>query len=273
MRAVVLAAEQGEDLEPLTADVPVSMVPVLDRPVLEHTVGLLHRQGVRDIVAVVGYNSRVVTRYFGDGLRYQIASQPLPRGDGPLLVLSASVLTDLDVREVLDVHRAHGAPATAGPDGALYVLDAEAADGVTPLELRERFANAVASEVDDYWLPLRTPADLRRGVFDLLVGELELPVGGVQLDTGLTLGEGTALDDIAMIEPPVWIGSQVQIGEHVRLQGPLVVGDGATIGDGTLLRDSVVMPGATLPRETILIGAIAGHARVADSLYLRYDLA
>jgi len=49
-----------------------------------------------------------------------------------------------------------------------------------------------------------------------------------------------------MIEPPVWIGVDVQIGDHARLQGPLVIGDGATIGDGAQLRGSVILPGSTV---------------------------
>ena len=98
---------------------------------------------------------------------------------------------------------------------------------------------------------------------------LELPVDGTVLDEGLTLGEGSSLDGVAMVEPPVWIGADVEIGVHARLQGPLVVGDGATIGDGAQLRASVIFPGSSVPRETILIGAIAGHTGIVASLKRR----
>jgi NDP-sugar pyrophosphorylase family protein len=111
-----------------------------------------------------------------------------------------------------------------------------------------------------------SPRGLRRAAFDLLAGRLELPVGGEPIDEGLTLGDGTSLDGIAMIEPPVWMGTDVQLGEHVHLEGPLVIGDGATIGDGAQLRASVLLPGTEVPRETVLIEAIAGHARLADEL-------
>ena len=115
-------------------------------------------------------------------------------------------------------------------------------------------------------MDVRSPRGLRRAAFDLLAGRLELPVTGEMIDEGLTLGEGTSLDGIAMIEPPVWMGVDVQLGEHVHLEGPLVIGDGATIGDGAQIRASVVLPGSEVPRETVLIEAIAGHARLADSL-------
>jgi len=64
-------------------------------------------------------------------------------------------------------------------------------------------------------------------------------------------------------------GAGVEIGEHARLQGPLVIGDGAAIGDGAQLRASVIFPGSAVPRETILIGAIAGHTGIVASLKRR----
>ena len=103
----------------------------------------------------------------------------------------------------------------------------------------------------------------------MIEGRLNLPVDGEELDEGLTLGEGSSLDGVAMVEPPVWIGADVEIGEHAGLQGPLVIGDGAAIGDGAQLRASVIFPGSTVPRETILIGAIAGHAGIVASLKRR----
>ena len=45
MKAMVLAAGLGTRLKPITFEVPKPMVPVLDRPVMAHIVGLLERQG------------------------------------------------------------------------------------------------------------------------------------------------------------------------------------------------------------------------------------
>src|SRR3954447_15737189 len=53
MHAVLLAADRGEELRPLTSEIPDAMVPVLDRPVLAHTVDLLRRQGVEELVAAL----------------------------------------------------------------------------------------------------------------------------------------------------------------------------------------------------------------------------
>jgi mannose-1-phosphate guanylyltransferase len=52
----------------------------------------------------------------------------------------------------------------------------------------------------------------------------------------------------------------------VRLMGPVAIGDGAVIGDGAQLRESIVFPGTELSAGSILIGAIAGHSGILQSL-------
>ena len=51
MRAMVLAAGLGTRLRPITFDMPKPMVPVLNRPVMEHSVRLLVRHGFSEAIA------------------------------------------------------------------------------------------------------------------------------------------------------------------------------------------------------------------------------
>jgi NDP-sugar pyrophosphorylase family protein len=318
MRAVLVAGGSGAGLSPLTGEIPAAMVPVLDRPLLGHTIDLLWRQGIDEIAVALGKHGDVVARHFGPALDYRRDDRPLGAagavascreliGEQPFLAVSGEALTDLDVGRLVERHRAAGALATlcvkrvddpigqalvgVGEGGrvtSLAAVDSDLAfcgmlvaepsvlDGVAAgarVEwadvlgaLLERGAPLAAHVLDEYWLDLGTPDRLRRGTFDLIIGRLSLPVEGDEIDDGLTLGEGSSLDGIALVEPPVWIGADVQIGEHARLQGPLAIGDGATIGDGAQLRASVILPGCTVPRETILIDAVAGHARIAHTL-------
>ena len=121
-------------------------------------------------------------------------------------------------------------------------------------------------ELDEYWNDVGSLQELREGTFDVLRGAVDLEVAGEQLEDGLTVGEGSTLDGVAMAEPPVWIGRDVRLGADVRLQGPLVIGDNAQIGAGAALRDCVVLPGTRVEPDTILIGAIAGNTDIAGSL-------
>lgn len=86
MYAIVLAGGKGERLRPLTGDRPKSMVPLLEKPILEHQVEWLRESGVTDIVVACGYLHQVIEEYFGDGsrwgvrMRYSVEEEPLGRG-------------------------------------------------------------------------------------------------------------------------------------------------------------------------------------------------
>lgn len=124
-------------------------------------------------------------------------------------------------------------------------------------------------EIRDYWNDVGSLAELRQGTFDALRGELNLQVAGREIRTGVTLaGEQTLPDDLE-IDGQAWIGQDVHIGAGVRLMGPIVLGDGVSVGDGAQLRESIVFPGTDVAPGAIMIGAIAGHAGILQSLRAR----
>jgi mannose-1-phosphate guanylyltransferase len=121
-------------------------------------------------------------------------------------------------------------------------------------------------EVREYWNDIGSLGELRKGTFDALRGELQLHVEGQELRPGITVADGSPLPEDLEIEAPAWIGRDVRIGKGVRLMCPIVVGDGAIIGDGAQLRGSIIFPGTEIAPESMLIGAIAGHAGILESL-------
>jgi mannose-1-phosphate guanylyltransferase/mannose-1-phosphate guanylyltransferase/phosphomannomutase len=125
-------------------------------------------------------------------------------------------------------------------------------------------------EIEQYWNDVGSLDELRQGTFDALEGRLHIEVEGDELDAGLVVGDGSDIDGVLLAEPPVWIGRDVSVGSDVRLQGPVVLGDGVRIGKGAAMRDSVVLPGTEIPPGAIVIGAIAGHAGIVQSLRRRY---
>jgi mannose-1-phosphate guanylyltransferase len=123
---------------------------------------------------------------------------------------------------------------------------------------------------EEYWNDVGSLDELRSGTFDALTGALELNVEGEEVEVGLRLGGGSSLAGVALMEPPIWVGRDVEIGENVRLQGPLAIGDGSRIGAGAALKESVILPGTEIPEETILIGAIAGATGLTARLRPRH---
>jgi mannose-1-phosphate guanylyltransferase/mannose-1-phosphate guanylyltransferase/phosphomannomutase len=121
-------------------------------------------------------------------------------------------------------------------------------------------------EVREYWNDVGSLGELRQGTFDALRGELRLEVEGEEVAPGVVVSGGRPLPEDAEVEGPVWIGRDVEIGSGVRLMGPVVLGDGATVGDRAQLRETIVFPGTDIADESILIGAISGHAGILESL-------
>jgi mannose-1-phosphate guanylyltransferase/mannose-1-phosphate guanylyltransferase/phosphomannomutase len=121
-------------------------------------------------------------------------------------------------------------------------------------------------EVREYWNDVGSLGELRQGTFDALQGELRLQVEGEEVAPGVIVAGESTVPESAEVEGPVWIGHDVQVGEEVRLMGPMVLGDGARIGERAQLRSSIVFPGTTVAPGAIMIGAIAGHAGILESL-------
>lgn len=70
MQAVILAAGEGRRLRPFTVSEPKVMLPVGNRPILEHVVDAVVSAGVRSITLVVGYKKETIVSRFGNGKRY-----------------------------------------------------------------------------------------------------------------------------------------------------------------------------------------------------------
>ncbi len=128
MKAVIMAGGEGTRLRPLTSNQPKPMLPLVNRPMMEHIVGLLARHGFDDIVVTVAFLANQIRNYFGDGsdfgvrLRYATDESPLGTAgsvrnasaelDDTFLVISGDVLTDIDLAAVVDRHREAGAFAS-----------------------------------------------------------------------------------------------------------------------------------------------------------------
>ena len=123
MRTMVLAAGLGTRLRPLTYEITKPMVPVLDRPVMEHILDLLDRHGFNDVIANLHYFPDTIREFFGDRISYAFEEELLGTaggvracasffGDEPFLVISGDALTDIDLTAFAARHRASGGVAT-----------------------------------------------------------------------------------------------------------------------------------------------------------------
>lgn len=129
MKAVIMAGGYGTRLRPLTVKLPKPMIPIANRPMLEHIVLLLKSHGFDDIIMLTYFFPEAIEEHFGDGSRFgvRITYRQDPRGglgtagavgsardllDSPFLVISGDVITDFDLTEAMDFHRGRKDPAT-----------------------------------------------------------------------------------------------------------------------------------------------------------------
>lgn len=124
-----MAGGFGTRLKPLTINRPKPMVPVANRPMMEHIVELLKAHGVTDLVSILYFQPDHITSYFGDGRDFGVRMQYVTAeadygtagavrnaahllGDERVLVISGDVLTDFDLTEAVHAHEQRGAEAT-----------------------------------------------------------------------------------------------------------------------------------------------------------------
>lgn len=72
MKAVILAAGEGQRLRPLTYTRPKHMIPIGGKPILEHIINALGTLDLEEILIVVNYKAEVIERYFGGGSRFGV---------------------------------------------------------------------------------------------------------------------------------------------------------------------------------------------------------
>jgi mannose-1-phosphate guanylyltransferase / phosphomannomutase len=126
-----MAGGEGTRLRPMTANQPKPLLPVVNRPIMEHVLRLLKKHRFEETVVTVQFLAALVRNYFGDGeeigMSLQYATEEMPLGtagsvknaedalrDDAFLVISGDALTDMDLSEMCRFHKENGALVTVG---------------------------------------------------------------------------------------------------------------------------------------------------------------
>ncbi len=129
LKGVIMAGGFGTRLRPLTSKIPKPMVPIMNKPMIEHIVHLLVKHGIKDIVVLVFYHPNVIRNFLKDGSQFGASIQymkaeadygtagsvrnayDLFRGSRTL-VISGDVLTDCDLTAAVKFHETKKSKAT-----------------------------------------------------------------------------------------------------------------------------------------------------------------
>ena len=121
MKAVILAGGLGTRLKPYTNSLPKPMLPLGEKPILEHLIEWVRKNGVKEIVLCVSYLRKKIEDYFGDGekfgvkIEYAISKKPLATAgqlktaekfiDGTFVCLYGDSIYNFSLRSMIAQHK------------------------------------------------------------------------------------------------------------------------------------------------------------------------
>lgn len=129
MKAVIMAGGKGTRLRPICESEPKPMTRLLGRPLLEHIIELLRRNGFKELCITLAHQPKCIMDYFGSGERfgvsieYRVEDTPLGTAGGvaacadfvgneDFLVISGDAACDFDLLRLAREHKAHGGLVT-----------------------------------------------------------------------------------------------------------------------------------------------------------------
>lgn len=123
--AVLMAGGKGQRLRPLTEKLPKPMLPIGNKPIIEHNIDRLLKYGIQNIRISVNYLGHMLQDYFGDGAarsaRIEYIREDKPLGtvgavaqvrewkSDHILVMNSDLLTDIDYSDFFDTYSSDGA--------------------------------------------------------------------------------------------------------------------------------------------------------------------
>jgi UDP-N-acetylglucosamine diphosphorylase/glucosamine-1-phosphate N-acetyltransferase len=268
MECVVLAAGEGKRMRPLTAKRPKVMLPLANRPMMEHLVCAARDTGITDFVFVVGYGEREIRNYFGDGtglgidIRYAPQRQQHGTGDavrsardlvsGPFLLLNGDmILKNTDIAALCRCKiPSVGISTTDHPKdyGTVMVEN----DLVISLEEKSKnpksnlinagaylFSPDIFDAVDRVRVSSRGEFELTDALFEFIAKK---ELSAYRLSYWMDVGNPwDMLDANNTLLSTLPSGSKGIVEDGVSLNGIVVVGEGSVVKSGTCIEGPCII--------------------------------
>ncbi len=283
MKAVVLVGGFGTRLRPLTSTTPKQMLPVIDRPMLEHVIAGLARHGVDEVVLSLGYREDVFREAYPDGecagvaLKYAVEPEPLDTAgavrfaaeaagiDETFIVVNGDVFTDLDVSSVWRRHHEVGAEGTI----ALTPVDDPSRYGVVPTDAEGKVLGFVEKppreEAPTNWINAGTyvlePSVLQRIETGRKVSIERETFPAIVADGGLWAVRSEAYW-VDAGTPATYVQIQLDLLDGLRGDPVDGVADDASIDPSAVIDRSVVMSGARIGANAVVRDSVVSMGAV-----------
>jgi mannose-1-phosphate guanylyltransferase/phosphomannomutase len=306
MQAVIMAGGFGTRLRPLTSFIPKPMVPVANKPMMEHIVKLLKSYGIENLIVLLFYQHEYITKYFGNGEKFGVKIKYLlPEGDlgtcgsvgfardyikdEDFIVISADVITDFNLKKLIDFHKEKDSIATI----ALTSVENPLSYGIViydeEFKIKRFLEKPTWSEVFSdkintgiymlnrkifEYIPQNTFYDFSKDLFPKLLQE-NIPIYACILD-GYWKDVGTLqeyrfchydiLDGKIKLEvdgrvmkyedKEILVGQNTIIGENFTCDNYVIIGKNTKIGNNVVINRSVIGDNCIISDGSVILGSV-----------------
>jgi mannose-1-phosphate guanylyltransferase len=311
-QAFVLGAGLGTRLRPLTDELPKPFLPIFQKPLITFCLDHLIAAGIRRFVINTHHLPDHFRGLFAGGiyrdLPVELIHEPvlLETGGGiknaqtllgsePFIVYSGDILTDIDLKGLIDEH------ARSGNDVTLGLRKTGLASGVTLENGRVVSIGRDASDAPgkfDYanvsvWTPKifeRIPKPVKISFIPVLIEWIKNGgrIGGMVLDQGRWFNIGNRAEYLAVhrtimeegwrpkyltdTEWPRAIAQTAMVDPTARLDRASVVGDNCRVGAGAVLRNTIAWTGAQIASRSDLQSCIVRSLKSVEGTYRDADI-
>lgn len=294
MKAMVLAAGFGTRLRPYSLKRPKPLFPVLDTPLLSHTLSQLRENGVQEVVVNAHHlREQIGTLLQGQrDVHVQMEERELGTGGGlrlaqahfaaaPFLAVNGDIAHDLDLARAYRTHCASGADVSmvlhdchrfnnvrVNGEGMIMGFSGAADEGerllaftgvqvINPAVLSRIPEGVFYNIIDCYAELLKNGGTVQAQVVSgHYWTDMGTPADYLRLHEDILLNKGLSGFPLGEGEKPFYLAEKVAVGEGVSFQDWVAIGHGATIGAGAKLTRVVVWDGASVAPGSILSDSI-----------------
>jgi mannose-1-phosphate guanylyltransferase/phosphomannomutase len=313
MKAVIMAGGFGTRIQPLTSSMPKPMIPLMNRPIMLHIVELLKKHHITDLVMLLYHQPSVIRNFFRDGsdfgvkITYVTPIEDLGTAgavkhaekflDERFLIISGDLLTDFNLKKVIDFHEESKAMATITLTSVkdplqfgVVITDKE--KRITQFLEKPGWGEVISDTINTgiyvlepeifKFIPAGENFDFSQDLFPLLLKNqaplFGYPAKGYWRDIGNTDSYREAHHDIFrgrvniridetkqdLVGKDLRIGADVRLDDSAMVEGTVVIGDNSQIIAGAHLKDSVIGRNCTIEA-----GVKLSRCVIWDNVYVK----
>jgi len=294
VQAVILAAGEGTRIRPLTQNRPKALIPVANRPILEHLVDSLLACGIRDIIVVVGYRKEQVMRHLIHlPVQVRVVEQQHQIGTGHALICARDLVTDdllvlpgdnyvdpSSLKEVLKIKNSMLITTHRHPSnfGVVHIEDGNVL-GITE---KPAHANRMTVSCGVYHLDHHLLSGMHENMLSDIINTLismgtsfaavdahewhdaiypwDLLSMNERLLRNISPSSTATISASTVIEGRVSIGKGSVIGPFCTIKGPVIIGEDCLIGSHV-----VINPGTSIASRVVIEPfTVIGNSLVMD---------